>query len=475
MDIPFSYNILVFLTIVFVTPSLFFLYKNAFGDLSLSNANVYTYVFYISLILQVYVSAIIMYSWVRNHHALADIRDVEEYFLFTFLWCCYALICIPLTMIVLSKVHGVNIVRSRKMYFVRPFFLGRPSQEKMILCLVTMCAFIFVPLIYYFSYANSSLEYYLNGGTDCLTLMQLRSERIFSSVGVRIVRNIFLQGFGSILGYSSFYYYRITKRRSWKLISLVFFCFMVVIGVSSLSKASLVMVFVPYFFILIATGYRPRFSHYVIYAILGLFCLYVFYTILGRPFFLPGSLRDQFASDTILGRVMIGQLAGMPNYFSIFPDQHDFLYGSGSNIGHLFGSMSDSASRIAMIIHNPKGIASGKSGVQNTFFMGAAYANFGIYGLVFAPLWVGFVMYVVLICSFRFPKHPMVSGFFIYIMFTLSRGLSGGFISEWFSNTRLISVTVLLFFFVLCAQLFSRILVCVSNSVVHRCSSKPPP
>jgi hypothetical protein len=128
----------------------------------------------------------------------------------------------------------------------------------------------------------------------------------------------------------------------------------------------------------------------------------------------------------------------LPNYFDIFPAMHGHIGFGALQVLSLFGITPESAAKIAMEVQFPGSVAEATIGVQNTFFVGAAYASFGWLGVVLSPVWVGIVMLLALKFAISLRKSPLGIGTAVWLMYQITRALSGGFISEFTVNTNII-------------------------------------
>jgi hypothetical protein len=76
---------------------------------------------------------------------------------------------------------------------------------------------------------------------------------------------------------------------------------------------------------------------------------------------------------------------------------------------------------------NPNGIAANTAGVVNSLFVAEAWANFGIFGVIFSPLIVG--LYIGLIFQFflKLSKNSVHIGVLCYLSINLPGMITGGF------------------------------------------------
>ena len=97
----------------------------------------------------------------------------------------------------------------------------------------------------------------------------------------------------------------------------------------------------------------------------------------------------------VRNRLVFSQLLGSYLAFDVFPRHEDFLFFSSTgrvihDVLHL--PFSESYGIVLMRFYNWEGVQAGSAGHMTTNFMGEAWSNFGWFGIVLAPLWVGGVV-----------------------------------------------------------------------------------
>jgi hypothetical protein len=137
--------------------------------------------------------------------------------------------------------------------------------------------------------------------------------------------------------------------------------------------------------------------------------------------------------------------------FDIFPVHYDFI-GFSSLSNFLSNTLNydyvDRAARIAMYHFNPRGVESGIAGVMNSIYIAEAWANFGLFGVLISPLWVGFLLQSLYIFFLRRPKNPVYLGFFV--SFSIGGSVTGGF-NDYIYNPGLVMMFMLFSAFMLMA------------------------
>jgi hypothetical protein len=113
--------------------------------------------------------------------------------------------------------------------------------------------------------------------------------------------------------------------------------------------------------------------------------------------------------------------SGLALTFDVFPEIHPFLKGASFPdwfVG-LFGMESVRSARILMQEVNPTGVRNGTAGVINSLFVAEAYANFGLAGLILAPIYVGIFIYFIHRSLNFGSRTPEQIAFLTYFIFSL--------------------------------------------------------
>lgn len=137
----------------------------------------------------------------------------------------------------------------------------------------------------------------------------------------------------------------------------------------------------------------------------------------------------------ITERLLFSQLIGMYQAFQIFPVQHEFIgfASTGKVIHEILGLPAlDSYGLLMMRIYNPEGVKLGLAGHLTTIFMGEAWANFGMFGVIFAPLWVGAVVQLVNCMFVGRHKRKNIISMALYVYLAVTFGYASDFISFYY-------------------------------------------
>ncbi len=120
----------------------------------------------------------------------------------------------------------------------------------------------------------------------------------------------------------------------------------------------------------------------------------------------------------LFSRIFFDQGKGFYYAMQIFPDVNPFLGLSSSAIwfNELLGaSTSSDYGFILMYNFSPEAVAIGYGGHFTSIFIAEMWANFGWYGVLLGPLWVGFIIFIVQKFFLRRPLTVITSAYYSHI------------------------------------------------------------
>lgn len=124
----------------------------------------------------------------------------------------------------------------------------------------------------------------------------------------------------------------------------------------------------------------------------------------------------------------MSQCGGTFMTLDLFPSVIDHL--GFSSVSSLWASLfnleySETSARLIMGELFPGAVMEGTAGVMNSLFIAEAWANFGWYGLIISPIYVGFIIQSLFLFFLKSPKTPFFLAFFVY--YSARSSLTGGF------------------------------------------------
>jgi hypothetical protein len=161
--------------------------------------------------------------------------------------------------------------------------------------------------------------------------------------------------------------------------------------------------------------------------------------------------------SAFLFRVLVAQSVAIYHAFEIFPDSHNFLGINGiSNFFSIFSGQSYSnAGRLLFEFYSADAMEQGTAGSIVGLFIAESWALFGIFGLIFLPIFVGFFFKLNNIFFLTNNKYPLYVGFYVYLWTKLS---IAGSVAQFLYPLILILMFALFFSIILFSGIFKKIL-----------------
>lgn len=398
-----------------------------------------SYIFWIDFLLYSYLGSIIIYVFneLPFNTVINSIIGGEKTRFIVWSSISYTMIAFPLGMIFSNFVFKFRNqeILEYNLLPITNFISKRDSYVKFPLYLLSiLCIFVVVHVFLSLGTIPIIKAFTLNNEIEVL---QLRANIDSNFPGNVYLKNIFGLSILPILSYISFGYYLKTKSTAdliWYLLLLIFTSLILTYNVA---KAPLVRYFLGYvFFIVYFKGEIPK-TKLLKYFILIFFFLILSFVFLGKK---GGIVELLFSYNSgISGRLLISQVSSLYKHFELFPDIYPHIgFGSVSDLFAL-GESSKRSARLVLENVNPSWVQNEMGGVFNTLFIGEAYANFGLVGVITMPIYVGFIIKSFHSILLRLPKTPLFLG--ILVFFSYKSNLTGG-VNEYIYNPIIFSLMV---------------------------------
>ncbi|MGY6521259.1 MAG: hypothetical protein ACXIUD_05990 [Mongoliitalea sp.] len=440
----------LFASFIVMRLSAYFFLKSS-GSLSIYKINYVSFIFWVDLILYSYIGSIIIlvFNEIQFNTVIDSVTGGFGTRLIVWLSISYTMIAFPLGMMISNFIFKFNSkeIEAYNSKEIKTYISTKDSFIRLPLYFLTLISFFvvvhvffsigFIPILKTFQLKNE------------IEVLQLRASIDSNFPGNVYLKNIVGLNLLPILSYIAFGYYLKTKGFRdliWYIFLLIITCLMLTYNVA---KSPLVLYGIGYvFFIVYIKGSIPVRSMIKLGSIL-LLALTTFFLVAGKK----NSISDLFFSynDGITGRVLISQVSSLYKHFELFPDVYPHI-GLGSISNQLsLGEQSKRSARLVLETVNPSWVENDMGGVFNTLFIGESFANFGVFGIIFMPLYIGFVIKSFHTLLIRLPKTPHFLSLLVF--FSYKSNLTGG-VNEYLYNPLVISV--LLVFLIL--SLFSKFL-----------------
>lgn len=399
-----------------------------------------SFLFWVDLVMVSYLGAVVILL-VRN----AEFNDLVDNLLGGFqtklkvwIFVSYTLIAFPLGMYGAKLLWGFN-TREIDRYRERPVVSLLSEGDSYIRYPLYFISLLSILAVIYTYVVIGFIPLLKASQLDSETaVMQLRTKVDIGFGGNVYFKNIFGTLLTPILTYVAFAYYRKTKTKRDLVWFLVMFASVFFMLTYDLSKSPFIRFLFGFLFFIILTR-KVSFGKVLRFALLAIVLFIVTFTVFGKSDSVTSLL---FSYNTgITGRLIISQISSLYQHVELFPKYHPYIGFSSLSKVLSPGHPSERSARIVMEIASPSWIEMDIGGVYNTLFIGEAYANFGLWGVILSPLWIGALIQSFFIGLIRARKTPLLLGVFTY--FSYNSNLTGGF-NEYLYDARILSLAVIL-------------------------------
>lgn len=388
-----------------------------------------------------YLGGALIFIGVRNHYLVQKIRFASTFDI-SFYALAYCFIAFPtvilLTKIILNKyVKRIDInsfISSNIIY--NHNMVAAQGTVLLLICICTIStAYVFSNLGY-----NPFIEMFRGGNIDYL---RQSGTRLFR--GNQYIKNLLMTTLTPFLSYYCYIYYKNTKGKTWSIL----FKFSLLLSVFALtydfSKSPIIIFLLGFYLINVSLGNienNKSFNRLVIISIVLLLFFYLYVSDAGRD------VISIYSGP--IGRILFTQIATLFLHFEVFPLRHDFLNGASFNSWMSFlipNAEGLRSGRIVMSVYNASGVETNTAGVMNTLFIGEAYANYGIFGIIIAPIIFGIIIGFVAHFIPALKKNPVTVLLYVQLTLQFIKIVEGGFVDIFYSASTifLLIISVLLY------------------------------
>lgn len=416
-----------------------FLFKKAAGTLSLGKINMISYIFFYNIIIQSFIGVNLGILYLDNHYMLSKLQDFDLR-LKVWLAVLYVMITLPLGMLLVNKIFNVQSSKLFQGYLKKPLQPVLSKKDSYVLFVFYGVAIISIgAVIYTYAHLDNIPLIALFTGADSIELAKLRINASRNFQGNEYIRNILGLGLAPILAYIAYAYYQLLRNSRSLVTFVVLFINAVLILSYNLAKAPVIIFIIGFVFIEVLIKGKLKIIRIASYGLLVCILVLLMYrNIMGASV----STFFNYNSGPI-GRLILSQIAPLYHHFYLFPSHCDFLWGKSFSqfILSIFGEEHIRSARIVMEYLNPDGVAGGTAGVACTLFIGEAYANFAVLGVLLSPFIVGIIIQLSFILLQKMPKNPIWVGLFCYMSY--SWPVTGGFVDFLYNPGLIIIILVL--------------------------------
>jgi oligosaccharide repeat unit polymerase len=433
-----NYFIIIFSITVFIFS--FLLFKQAAGSMSLRKLNTVSYVFYFQIIIMAFLGSILIATKQADYHYMIKVVD-DHHKVFAWLGVLYSMIVMPLSMILLGKLFKIKSIKKKFInYTKKPLKITTGSKLTRFI-LIVMLIHSFLILIYILK-ANEQIP--------ILTLIkgkieQAARERVLvrrSFGGIIYIKNLFGYILMPIFAYYSFIIWKQNRGKFYFLTFIIINTLTLLLLTYDTQKAPVVFFIFGYVIILTMLEGGVSKKTFVLFVGASLFIIGAAYAFTGGG---DGLRQITNFKSAFYGRLFISSLGGYVMSLKLFPDiitQPTWYIGTPEFFLNLFDLPNTESARLLMNYIDPEGVKEGTSNIVASYYLGEAYANYGIIGMLISPVIVGFVVQLVHLLTIKAKKDPLNIAFYTFI--TTKWLLNAGFVNFLYFKIILYPVILLL-------------------------------
>lgn len=422
---------LIVVIMTFVTFTVAF--KIAAGSLRINKLNIVSFTYYNILVFS-FVGASLIYLGFKNHYLVEKIER-EGVLEKTYAILAYSIIALPIFLkFFLTAFCGRHYTKKFDSVIKEETQIHSDVYAFMLAVIATVIGTL------------STVYVFRNlGGLPLLSFLRnpsmsgmLRSSATKEYTGSPFVRSTIVMTFTPLISYFCWVYVKTLKdsrKQKWKALLVYNVILSIVIKTYNLEKSPVIYYFFYFYVIdlLVDKRYKKKRTKKKLYALI----IVLIVVIIGMYMYsgYGGALLS--LTNGPLSRVFITQPATLFLHVQSFPKYHKFLNGASlpTAVSWIVGSNQswERSGKIVMQLYNKAGVLSGEAGVMNAFFAGEAYANWGIWGVILAPLFVALPLALSFFILLKLPKTPYAITLYIamYIIFTVP--IHGGFVDYIYS------------------------------------------
>lgn len=417
-------------------------FKKASGTLKVNLINITSFAFYILMAFE-FIGLTLIYLGFRDHYIIEKLKNSNTINI-TY-WCmAYAMIILPLVIILANK-YIFKIKNMKKTYLENinkdVLIENKIVRQKLFVLIVIALVICVLAMIYVFSCIGYfPLTKYFDSNFDYATERINISRNFDGNIYIKNIVMIFLTPF---LSYIAYIYMRTTKEKKWIILFIISFILSVIVKTYDFSKAPIIYYICFFFIIEVMLGKTIKLRKIIPYLVIAIILVLVLYYVImdysGTIFSL---------TNGPVSRIVMSQAGALLLHFDAFPNEIDYLNGHSfppfTKILFGDGEYDIRSGRSIMELYFPENIENGTAGVMSTAFLGEAYANFGIIGVVISPIIVGLIISAILCIYLKSKKTPLNIILYLECFIIFTTVLNAGFV-EFFYNVQFILTLIVIF------------------------------
>ena len=407
----------------------FVLFKKSAGTLDPGKINIISGFYYLFL-LQTFLGISLIVLGFDKHYTLDRLILRKGTINITFVIIMILSVVIPLCMIMWQRVLRMRPKVDYLKYLKDETCMYNTNiVYRVVLICIIICSILMIAWFIKIGYIPAFKLFFASDDFN----FAIERKRISNSYLIHpYISNILILTFIPLLSYIACAYALVSKSQKWYILFFITFIESLMVKTYNFEKAPIIYYIAV--FILIYIIYKGCISWKILslFAVLSVGAIILLYKATG----FTGKVFDLYNGP--VGRTIFSQLGSLLCIFDAFPKYFGFLKGRSlsGTVLPLLGMSKDMhirSGKLMMEFYGSEGIYDGTAGVLNGFFVGEAYANYGVGGIVFSVLWVTFLFVLILKISMKVKKTPITIAFLATMSLKMIMISQGGFFDYIFS------------------------------------------
>ena len=436
--------LITFLLIIILS---YYFLKSRVGSNNILQPNIYSILILFHLFFHVYIGSYLIVIGYSRNSVLNQISD-PDLIIRTFYYISFSILLLYLGF----KISDLFFKNKSSIAFND--FLKRPLENYNVKG-ENFLVFLFKFLLL-FCFASSIYVTYVNGEIPFVKLLfNSQSELLLSRndfnlnfKGIKLIKNVIFEQLTPLL--CLFFYALKSKKYSYKYWFYFSLLLSIYAAVFSGAKSPIIVLFIN-LFVLRYYLIGKISSKQIIKTFLVLIMLVLIIILLAS-----GDSNFSLALEYLFNRIFIDEVSGTFLMFDIYPSTYDHIYFQSLSefLSNLFGfNKVDNAQRATMLYAFGERAESGLFNQLSTYFLGEAWANFGFYGVIVGPIYIGFILGFFINLIIRAKKTFLSVSVLTY--FSFSSSISSQF-NNYIYNSNIIIISLIMILILIYSNLTIR-------------------
>lgn len=427
-----------------------YLFKISSGSLNPLKINILSLSYYFIIITSVFGACLTSLGYTK-HYTYNMMRFPDVYSDIAAFFVAVAFLLMPLVSIIFFKAIRFQPKKEYNSYLNKEVLIQNSNIYLIVTIIFAVLTFLpFVAMLKQIGY----VPIFKMTTNTAFNFAKARHHNVNLEVwGITMVKSIVVQQIIPILSFISYAFFISSKNKFWGMLFTFLFLECIVIKTYDFSKLPIIMYFSVIILISIIYYGGIKLKTAVAFFSSSLLLMVLLYRSVG--------FRNSFLDiyNGILGRTLFTNFGNTAMHFEGFSIFFQPLYGRSMypTILRLLGvdtNLHLRSGQIIMELYNQSSVYDGVAGVMNCFYIGEAYANWGIAGVIFGIIWVSILLSSVFVIFTRIKKNPITIAFFALFTQQMVSTMNGGFIDYIYNATYIIYVFILVFYLYLPKMLY---------------------